>query len=440
VPAIIDDLGGFTEFPWLFSVYLLAQAVSVPIYGKLADLFGRKPLILVGVGLFVLGSVLCGIAWSMSSLIAFRVVQGLGAGAVQPIGMTIVGDIYSLAERAKVQGYLASVWAISSVVGPTLGGLFADYLSWRWIFFVNVPVGAAAAWMLVRRFTEQAGRRGHRIDYAGAALLGLGGTLLLLGLLEGGVRWPWDSPMSIGIFTGAAALLVLFVLVERRAAEPILPLWVFRHRVLNSTNAASLIVGVLVLGLSTYVPLFAQEVFGSSAVVAGFALAAMSIGWPIAASVAGRLYLTIGFRWTLLLGTGFVTAGSALLIAVDGSSSVLHLALACFVLGIGFGFVASPAVVAAQSSVAWTSRGVATGAAMFSRSIGSAVGVAVFAAVANHVVTDRIAGGSTSLENLPASVLAPAVQAVFLCAGLVGLLLVAAAVAMPHHLAGPDRE
>lgn len=440
VPAIIDDLGGFTEFPWLFSVYLLAQAVSVPIYGKLADLFGRKPLILVGVGLFVLGSVLCGVAWSMGALIAFRVVQGLGAGAVQPIGMTIVGDIYTLAERAKVQGYLASVWAVSSLIGPTLGGVFADYLSWRWIFFVNVPVGAAAAWMLVRRFSEQAARRGHRIDYPGAALLGVGGTLLLLGLLEGGVRWAWGSPTSIGVFAAAAVLLTVFVLVERRAAEPVLPLWVFGHRVLNSTNAASLVVGMLVLGLSTYVPLFAQEVFGSSAVVAGFALAAMSIGWPIAASVAGRLYLTVGFRWTMLVGTTFVTAGSGLLIAVRSNSSVLHLTLACFVLGIGFGFVASPAVVAAQSSVTWTSRGVATGAAMFSRSIGSAVGVAVFAAVANGVVTDRVTDESASLENLPASVLAPAVQAVFLCAGLVGLLLLLAALAMPHHVAEPDQQ
>ena len=154
VPAVVDDLGGFTSFPWLFSIYLLAQAVSVPIYGKVADLYGRKPVMLLGIGLFVVGSLLCGIAWSMPALIVFRLIQGLGAGAVQPMGMTIVGDIYSLAERAKVQGYIASVWAIASVVGPTLGGVFADYLSWRWIFFVNLPLGIAAGWVLWRRFDE----------------------------------------------------------------------------------------------------------------------------------------------------------------------------------------------------------------------------------------------------------------------------------------------
>ncbi len=154
VPAVVDDLGGFTSFPWLFSIYLLAQAVSVPIYGKVADLYGRKPVMLLGIGLFVVGSLLCGIAWSMPALIFFRLVQGLGAGAVQPMGMTIVGDIYSLAERAKVQGYIASVWAMASVIGPTLGGVFADYLSWRWIFFVNLPLGLAAGWVLWRRFDE----------------------------------------------------------------------------------------------------------------------------------------------------------------------------------------------------------------------------------------------------------------------------------------------
>jgi MFS family permease len=257
----------------------------VPIYGKLADLRGRKPIMLFGVGLFVLGSILCGIAWSMPALIAFRLIQGLGAGAVQPIGMTIVGDIYTVAERAKVQGYIASVWGIASFVGPTLGGVFSDYLSWRWIFFVNVPLGIAAAWVLVRRFQENVGRTAkHQIDYAGAVLLAIGGSMLLLGLLEGGVIWAWDSDVSIAILAAAAVLLTAFVLVERRAAEPILPLWVLRMRVLNSANAAALLIGVLMIGLSTYVPLFAQGVLGTSALVAGFALAAMTLGWPIAAS------------------------------------------------------------------------------------------------------------------------------------------------------------
>src|SRR5690242_20346486 len=201
VPAVVDDLGGLTQFPWLFSVYLLAQAVSMPIYGKLSDLVGRKRVMLVGVGLFVVGSLLCGAAWSMGSLIAFRALQGLGAGAVQPVGMTIIGDIYSVAERAKVQGYIAGVWAASSLIGPTLGGVFADYLSWRWIFLVNLPLGALATWMLWRRFHEGRTARDAtaarpRIDVVGSVLLTLGTVALLVALLEGGVVWAWSSPLS----------------------------------------------------------------------------------------------------------------------------------------------------------------------------------------------------------------------------------------------------
>ena len=227
VPAVVGDLGGFTQFPWLFSVYLLTQAVSVPLYSKLADQYGRKPMMLIGVGIFLVGSLLCGLAWSMTSLIAFRAVQGIGAGAVQPIGMTIVGDIYSIEERAKVQGYLAGVWALASVVGPTLGGVFSDYLSWRWIFFVNLPIGAAALWMFVRRFEERVTKASHKIDVLGSLLLSGGGVLLLLGLLEGGVRWSWASPISIALFATSVLLLVAFVLGRdpgRRAGAPALGL------------------------------------------------------------------------------------------------------------------------------------------------------------------------------------------------------------------------
>jgi EmrB/QacA subfamily drug resistance transporter len=438
VPAVVADLGGFTQFPWLFSVYLLAQAVSVPIYGKLADLFGRKPVMLFGVALFVVGSLLCGIAWGMGALIAFRALQGLGAGAVQPVGMTIIGDIYSTAERAKVQGYIASVWAASSLIGPTLGGVFADYLSWRWIFFVNLPIGLAAAWALWHSFAESVERRRHRIDYAGAGLLTVGGVLLLLALLEGGVRWAWSSPTSVVLFSLAAVLLVAFGLVERRAAEPVLPMWVFGNRVLNAANAGALVVGVLMLGLSSYVPLFAQGVLGTGAVVAGFALAAMTIGWPIAASTAGRFYLTVGFRATMLMGAAFGVVGSGILLTVDGSSTVWHLAAACFVIGIGLGFVSSPAVVAAQSSVTWQFRGVATGATMFARSVGSSVGVAVFGAIANGVVAARLGGATPDLERLPAGVLEPAVHAVFVASAIVAVALLVAGLVMPRRVVEPS--
>jgi EmrB/QacA subfamily drug resistance transporter len=439
VPAVVGDLGGLSQFPWLFSIYLLAQAVSVPVYGKVADLVGRKPVMLVGVGLFVVGSLLCGLAWSMGSLVAFRLVQGLGAGAVQPVGMTIVGDIYSVAERAKVQGYLAAVWAISSLVGPTLGGIFADYLSWRWIFLVNLPLGLAAAWMLWRQFHEtraprHPGTSRPPIDVLGTVLMLLGTVALLVALLEGGVLWAWSSPMSIGLLVGSAVVLVAFVLVERRAAEPVLPLWVFRHRVVGAAMATSLVVGVLLLGLTSYVPLFAQGVLGTGAIVAGFALAAMTIGWPIAATTSGRIYLRFGFRATMLLGAVIALAGAALLLTVDGSSSVLHLAAPNFVMGLGFGYAASPAIVAAQSSVGWQQRGVATGATLFARSVGSAVGVAAFGALANAVVRSGLGSEPTDLESLPPGVLEPAIHAVFVASFAVAVLLVVAAALMPARV------
>jgi EmrB/QacA subfamily drug resistance transporter len=436
VPSVVEDLGGFTSFPWLFSIYLLAQAVSVPIYGKLADLFGRRPVMLLGIGLFVVGSLLCGIAWGMTSLILFRLVQGLGAGAIQPVSMTILGDLYSLEERATVQGYVASVWAMASVVGPTLGGVFSDTIGWRWIFFVNLPLGLLAATVLWRRFSEDVERKRHRLDLAGALLLASGGSLLLLALLEGGVLWAWGSPVSLLLFAAAATVLAVFVAVERRAAEPVLPLWVFRMRVLNVVNAASLVVGVLLMGLSSYVPLYAQRVLGTGALVAGLALAGMTVGWPIAAATAGRLYLSVGFRASLLLGSVVAVGGSLLLLTISPDSSVWSLAFACFVMGLGFGYVASPAVVAAQTAVSWSTRGVATGSNMFARSVGSALGVAAFGAVVNSRVAADL-GGHPALEHVSAGVLAPAVHSVFVLTVVVAVVLVVIASLMPTRVVEP---
>lgn len=438
VPAVVEDLGGFTSFPWLFSVYLLTQAVTVPLYSKLADQYGRKPMMLTGVGIFLLGSLLCGLAWNMASLIAFRAVQGVGAGAVQPIGMTIVGDIYSVEERAKVQGYLAGVWALSSVVGPTLGGVFSDYLSWRWVFLVNLPIGAAVLWMFVRRFHERVEPAEHRIDVLGAALLSGGGLALLLGLLEGGVRWAWSSPTSIGLFATSGVLLTAFALVKRRAAEPVLPLWVLRHRVILPATLTALVVGVLLIGLTSYIPLYGQAVLGHSALLAGFALAALTLGWPISAANAGRLYLTIGFRSTMVLGAVLGLVGSLLLLTIDGDSSLVHLAVPCFVMGLGFGFVVAPSVIAAQSAVGWESRGVTTGVTMFARTVGSAIGVAVFGALVNARVTGG--HGAPDLEHLSPAVLEPAIRTVFVGSAVVAVALVAVSLLMPRHIQTSDES
>ncbi|WP_375389851.1 MFS transporter [uncultured Amnibacterium sp.] len=388
VPSIVDDLGGFSSFPWLFSVYLLAQAVSVPVYGKLADTVGRKPLLLLGIGVFLLGSILCGFAPSMLALILFRAVQGLGAGAIMPTSITVAGDIYTLAERAKAQGYLASVWAISSVVGPTLGGVFSQFVSWRWIFFVNVPLCIAAA-LLVRRYRESPHRAAHRVDVPGAVLLTLGLTALLLALLQGGQAWPWASVPGVALPVAAVALLAAFVLVERRAAEPVLPLWVFSRRLLLTTGLISAAVGALILGLTSYVPNFLEAVGGATPLESGLALALLTLGWPIAASNAGRLYLRLGFRPTALIGSSVALVGAVGVLVATPFASIWLTGLACFVVGLGLGTVATPTLIAGQSSVTTGQRGVVTGSNTFLRSVGSALGVAVFGAIANAVLAGR---------------------------------------------------
>jgi len=389
VPSIVSDVGGFAQFPWLFSIYLLTQAVTVPLYGKFADMVGRRPVMFAGIIVFTLSSVLCGFAWNMGVLIGFRALQGIGAGAVLPMSITIVGDLYTVEERSRVQGYLASVWGVSAVVGPALGGIFSEYVSWRWIFFVNIPLGAVALVTLARKFGERVERVSHRVDYPGAALLAAGCTLLILGLLEGGGAWACTSPTGLAVFAVAAASFMAFVAVERRAAEPVLPLWVFRYRLLNGANLAALTVGVLVIGLTSYVPTYVQGVLRTGALVAGFAVAALTIGWPLAATFSGRLYLRIGFRDTALIGGSITVVGALLCALLSATSPVLAVAGACFVVGVGLGLTASPTTVAVQSVVDWDHRGVVTGANLFARSVGSAVGAALFGAIANATLADR---------------------------------------------------
>ncbi|AXH37348.1 MFS transporter [Humibacter sp. BT305] len=427
VPSVVADLGGFAQFPWLFSIYLLTQAVAVPIYAKLADTVGRKPIILLGVALFLVGSVLCGVAWSMPALIAFRALQGLGAGAIQPMAITIAGDIYTVAERAKVQGYIASVWAISSVVGPTLGGIFSEFVSWRWIFFVNVPLCLLAGWLLLRRFHESVERSSHRIDYAGSALLAVGVSALILGLLEGDQAWAWISVPGIAAFVVALLALVAFVLVERRAPEPVLPLAVFSRPLITTTTLISLGIGAMLLGLTSYVPTYLEGALGVSPLLSGLALASLTIGWPISASQSGRLYLRFGFKPTVLLGVAIAVAGTLLLAATASTPSPLVVAVACFVTGLGFGLAASPSLIAAQSSVGWEERGVITGTNLFARSVGSAVGVAVFGALANSVFA---ASASASSDRDPAAVTS-ASTVVFVAVACCSVITIAASLAMP---------
>jgi EmrB/QacA subfamily drug resistance transporter len=430
VPQIVADLGGFSLFPWIVSIYLLTQAVTVPIYGRLSDVFGRKPVLLVGVGGFLVGSVLCAVAWSMTALIVFRGVQGLAAGAILPTTTTIVGDLYEPAERGRIQGYISSVWGATAIVGPALGGFFAQYWTWRGIFWLNLPIGIGAALLIQRNLHERIERREHRIDYAGACALTLSCSLLILGLLEGGVSWAWGSVTSVALFAASAVLLAAFVAIERRVAEPILPLWIFRHRTLVAGNLAGLAIGAILIGQSSYVPTYAQRVVGVGAVVAGFAMAAMTIGWPIAATLAPRVYLRIDYKQTALLGGTIAVAGCLLLaLFVGAGSGIWRVAVASFVLGAGLGFASVSTVVAVQSVVGWGRRGVVTGSNMFIRTLGSAVGVAVFGSIANGRLAHR--------RHTPAAIF-HAVNGVFWALVVVAVLGVAAQLLLPRRVTPLD--
>jgi EmrB/QacA subfamily drug resistance transporter len=383
IPSVVRDLGGFTLFAWVFSIYVLMQAVTIPIYGKLADLFGRKPLLLIGTLIFLGGSALAGMSPNMLALIAFRGVQGIGAGAIMPLVSTLAGDLYDVRERARIQGWLSSVWGISAIIGPAIGGFFAEYASWRWIFYVNIPLGALAIGLIIAFLHEDVTHRAHRIDYAGAALLAGGTGLIIFAALEGGVGWAWLSAPSALVLGLAALLLGAFVWRERRAAEPIMPLWVFRRRVLVGANLATLALGLLSIGVTSFLPTYAQGVLGVDAVTAGFLLAAMSISWPIASALSGRLYLRIGFRDAALIGAGLAVAAGGIFLALGPGAPPVLAGLGSFVMGAGLGLLSTPLLVGIQTVVGWNRRGVVTGANMFGRQLGQAVGAAIFGSIVN---------------------------------------------------------
>jgi EmrB/QacA subfamily drug resistance transporter len=398
IPQIVGELGGFALFGWVFSIYLLAQTVTIPIYGKLADMFGRKPVLIAGTSIFLLGSVASALAWNMVTLIAFRGLQGLGAGSIMATVNTLAGDLYSTEERARIQGWLSSVWGISAVLGPVLGGAFAEYASWRWIFLVNLPIGIVAIALIARFLDERAPHHRHRVDYLGGMLMLLSGGAVILGLLQGGQAWPWWSVPSAAVFAVAAVLIGLTVVVERRAPEAIMPGWLWRHPVLAATNLAMVGMGLAMMGPNTYLPTYGQSVLGLGAIAAGFVLAGMSIGWPLASSYSGRLYLRIGFRDTALIGAGVMcAAGIAFLLIPFGSSAWWVLADQA-VLGAGLGLLSTPLLVGVQSSVGWSERGVVTGANIFSRYLGQSLGAAIFGAIFNSAIAARLANAPRELS------------------------------------------
>ncbi|MER5603074.1 MFS transporter [Streptomyces sp. NPDC002265] len=439
VPQIVGDLGGFSVFSWLFSGYLLAVTVSLPVYGKLSDTFGRKPVLVAGAAVFLLGSLLCGLAWNMGALIAFRIVQGLGGGALQGTVQTLAADLYPLAERPRIQSRLSTVWAVSAVAGPGLGGVLAAYADWRWIFLVNLPIGAVALWLIVRHLHEP--RRPAparvRVDWAGALTVFACGGVLLTALVQGGVAWPWLSAPSIALFAAGLALAALVVVVERRAADPIIPGWVWRRRTIAAVNLALGALGLLMVAPSVFLPTYAQSVLGLAPVAAGFVLSVWTLSWPVSAALSQHVYRRIGFRDTAMLGIG---AAAVILLAfpfLPYPGAAWQPALLMLLLGAALGLFQLPLIVGVQSTVGWAERGTTTASVLFCRQTGQTIGASVFGAVANGVLAARL-GGAGDLDSVTRGLdggtvpeatrraVADAVHAVYLgasCAAALALLV-----------------
>lgn len=403
IPHIVGDLGGFSMFSWVFSIYLLTQTVTIPIYGKLSDLFGRKPILLFGMIIFLLGSLTSALSWNMLSLIIFRGVQGIGAGAIMATVNTIAGDIYTIEERAKIQGWLSSVWGMAAIIGPTLGGTFAEYLSWRWVFLVNLPIGIVAFLLIVVFFKERRVKQTQKVNYWGAVLMLLAGSSAMFTLMEGGNSWAWFSLEGIGMALLSLLLIGALFAVERRSEAPILPRWIWRNKILIGTNMAAILMGAIMLGPNMYLPTFAQTVLGTGAVVSGLILAGMSIGWPIASARSGRLYLKIGFRNTALIGTTILLIFSLFYLILPYQAPLWMYVLQQVLLGAGFGLLSTPTLVGVQSIVEWGERGIVTSSNMFSRYLGQTIGAAIIAGVFNGTLKRQFEAAPEKLNaQLPA--------------------------------------
>jgi EmrB/QacA subfamily drug resistance transporter len=379
MPQIAAQLGELQLYSWVFGAFLLAQTATTMVFGKLADLFGRKPVLLVGVAIFLVGSVLCGFASTMTWLIAFRVFQGLGAGAIQPIALTIVGDLYPGVERGRVQGYLASVWGVSSVLGPLAGGLITQHLSWAWVFWINVPVGIAASALFILFLHERVGSAARRVDVVGAVLFTVGVAALMAALTELGSSTR-TALLGAAVFVVAG---VLFVLQERRAADPMVAFRLWARRPIAIANAATLLSGMAIIGLTAFLPMYVQGVLNRSALVAGFTLTAMSLGWPIGATIAAKNFARVGLRPSFLIGGALLPFGASAMLFLQPGAPPLLAGVGSLVMGLGMGFLSTSAIVIIQGSVGWEERGAATASNVFSRNLGSTFGATLLGGVLN---------------------------------------------------------
>jgi EmrB/QacA subfamily drug resistance transporter len=448
MPTIIGQLGGLSEYAWVFTAYLVTSTTTVPLYGRLADIHGRKPVFLVGLALFVVGSALCGTATSMPALIAFRALQGLGAGAVQPISFTIVGDIFSPRQRARMQGLFSGVWGLSAIIGPALGGVITTTVGWPWVFEINLPVGILAGLIIWLAFHERFERRPQSIDWLGAALLTGSIVLLLFAVSEGGQLFGWTSPLVVGMLVGSVALFIGFIVNSRRTPAPLIDLDLLRAPLVRAGLGIGTLAGVVMFGLTTYVPPMVQGVHGGTALEAGAAVGAMSIGWPVASVLAGRLLIRIGARPIVLAGTGMLVVGALLVTQLDRFDALLFAMVACGVTGFGIGLASTTLLVVIQGAVEWQRRAVATGLVQFSRTIGGAVGVGVMGGVltafvgsASSAILDPVGRGNVSTEAAAAAreSLAAGLDVTFwLMLGAAALACVLAIRAMPNVSLGHE--
>ncbi|HET8999090.1 MAG TPA: MDR family MFS transporter [bacterium] len=423
MPTIVGALGGLALYSWVFAAYQLAFVATTPIFGRLADLYGRKRIYLTGILWFIGASMLCGLSRSMDQLVLFRLLQGIGGGAVLPIALTIIADLYPVEQRLRIQGTFSSVWGLAAIVGPLLGGFFADHVTWRWIFFVNVPAGLIATVIIMVAFRDQTAMREGRIDYAGISLLTSAAVTLLLLLLWGGQAFPWRSLPVAGLAGLCTMLVVLFIQVETRTPHPFLPFSLFRDRVVTVGVVGGFLLGASMFSAVVYIPLFVQGVINTSATAAGAVLTPFMVFWTFSSIGAGRLALRLGYRPVIVSGMLILVAGFFFLTRLTAQSSIQQVVANMVLLGSGMGLTASILMIAMQNAVPRAQRGLATSINIFSRNIGSAIGISLQGAVLIGVLTARMralggaAGPGISRFADPQAALDASVQAHLTAAG-----------------------
>ena len=399
LPDIVGDLGGFDHYSWVFSAYMLASTVTVPLYGKLSDVYGRRPFFLLAIVLFMVGAVVSGLAPSMTVLIVGRAIQGLGAGGLIPLAMAVIGDLIAPRERGKWQGLTGAVFGVASVVGPATGGWISDNASWRWAFFVSLPFGLLALVVVQRGFTMEPVHRDHTIDYTGAALLSAGLSAGLLATVWGGAQYPWGSPEIVGLFVASAVLLVSFVLWERRVPEPIMPLDLFRNRTFAASQVALFFIGAAMFGTIIYIPLFVQGVLGESATSSGAILTPLMLSLIGASVAAGQIVSRTGrYKAVLLTSPIVLLIGFALLSRLDAGSTLHETTRDMIVVGLGLGLGLQTFVLVVQNAVPRSMMGVATASTQFFRTIGATIGVTVMGALLTTRLHDELAGRLSPAE------------------------------------------